>query len=136
VNPQHFVRDDKKVILAEEKEKFKAIAKLLTVPSKKVKWILSDEITRQYVSLKRRVLPELASKVRAIGMRGIGYEREFKRYYPTGTIAAHVVGFTNIDDVGLEGLERGYEHILKGMVGKKRVIKDGDQNVISDVKNI
>ena len=136
VNPQIFLRDDKKAIKKEEKQKFKAIAKLLNVPFKKVKRILRDDTTRQYVSLKRRVLPELANKVRAIGMRGVGYEREFKRYYPTGTVSAHLIGFTNIDDVGQEGIERGFEQVLKGLFGLKRVIKDGDQNIIGDVKEI
>ncbi len=136
VNPQHFERDDNGAVKEEGKEKFRQVAKLLNVPLKKVERILRDDMRMHYIYLKRRVHPEIASKVRAMKVRGIKYDREFKRYYPTGTVSAHVVGFTDVKDVGQEGLERGYEHDLKGIVGKKRVIRDGDFNIISDVKKI
>jgi len=64
------------------------------------------------------------------------FERAFKRYYPAGATTGHLLGFTDIDDVGQEGMEHGYEQILRGKIGKKQVIKDGKGQIIKDVENI
>ncbi len=124
VNPQHFK--------PEEKEKFKRLARLLKVPGKKVKALLANETTKRFAYLKRRINPALAKKIKALQVSGVYFEREFKRYYPAGAVSAHIVGFTDIDDIGQEGLERAYEQSLKGITGKKRVIRDGRRRVIKD----
>jgi len=130
VNPQHFKED--------EKDKFRQAAKLLKVPSNKVRKLLIKGVKTRFSYLKRRINPALAEKVKALQISGVYFEREFKRYYPAGAVSAHVVGFTDIDDVGQEGVERGYEQSLKGISGKKRVIRDGRRRVIKDkdVENI
>ncbi len=123
VNPKHLKK--------EQYSKFRKIADLLNVPKKKVKSILSSE-KRRFVYLQRKINPELSAKIKAFKVSGVYFEREFKRFYPAGAVSAHVVGFTNIDDVGQEGMERGYENSLKGIAGKKRVIRDGRKRVIKD----
>jgi len=130
VNPQYFKKN--------EEDKFRKLAKILKVPEKKVNSLLKQGISTRFSYLKRRINPALAEKVRALDVSGVYFEREFKRYYPAGAVSAHVVGFTNVDDVGQEGMERGYEHSLKGIAGKKRVIRDGRRRVIKDkdVENI
>ncbi len=132
VNPQHLSKEKN------ERRDFLKIAKLLKVPEKKVTRLLGSDVTKRFVYLKRRINPELAGKIRAMRVSGVHFEKEFKRYYPAGAVSAHVVGFTNIDDVGQEGIERGYEQSLKGVAGKKRVIRDGRRQVIKDkdVENI
>lgn len=130
VNPQHFVDI--------ETDKFRQVAKLLKVPNKKIKGLLDKNSTKRFAYLKRRINPALAEKIRALQVSGVYFEREFKRYYPAGAVSAHIVGFTDVDDVGQEGMERGYEQILKGVAGKKRVIRDGRRQVINekDIENI
>jgi len=130
VNPQHFRKD--------EEDKLRQVGKILNVPGKKIRWLLNAASNKRFAYLKRRINPELARKVRAVHVSGVYFEREFKRYYPAGAVSAHVVGFTDVDDVGQEGMELGYEHVLKGVAGKKRVIRDGKRQVIKekDIENI
>jgi cell division protein FtsI (penicillin-binding protein 3) len=130
VNPQHFK--------VEEKEKFRQIAKLLKLPIKKTNSLLNANDSKRFAYLKRRVNPVLINKIKNLQVKGVYFEREFKRFYPSGAVSAHIVGFTNIDDVGQEGMERAYERSLKGTTGKKRVIRDGRRRAINDkdIENI
>ncbi|MCF6202259.1 MAG: penicillin-binding protein 2 [Methylococcaceae bacterium] len=130
VNPQHFK--------AEEKDKFRQIAKLLKLSIKKTDSLLNANDSKRFAYLKRRVNPVLINKIKDLHVKGVYFEREFKRFYPSGAVSAHIVGFTDIDDVGQEGMERAYEQSLKGTTGKKRVIRDGRRRVINDkdIENI
>jgi cell division protein FtsI (penicillin-binding protein 3) len=98
--------------------------------------LLKDRIGRDFVYLKRHVEPALAEKVMALGIPGISLEQEFRRYYPAGEVTAHLIGFTNIDDAGQEGLELAYNDWLKGVPGKKRVLKDRLGRTIENVESI
>jgi cell division protein FtsI (penicillin-binding protein 3) len=91
---------------------------------------------REFVYLKRSISPELASQIKTLNIPGIYLQQEYRRYYPEGEMTAHVIGFTNVDDQGQEGIELGYNAWLKGEQGKKWVIKDRIGRVISDVQNI
>lgn len=91
---------------------------------------------REFVYLKRALAPEIATKIKALGIAGIYTQEEYRRYYPEGEVAAHVIGFTNIDDHGQEGLELGYNQWLQGEPGKKWVIKDRIGRIISDVQAV
>lgn len=124
VNPKYFKKS--------EADKFRQLAKMLKVPAKKVKALLKEGVSTRFSYLKRRINPSLAEKIRAFKVSGVYFEREFKRYYPAGAVSAHIVGFTNVDDVGQEGMERAYEQSLKGVAGKKRVIRDGRRRIIND----
>jgi cell division protein FtsI (penicillin-binding protein 3) len=87
---------------------------------------------RHFIYLKRKMAPHEVSKVLALNLDGIYSKREYKRYYPAGEVAAHVVGFTNIDKHGQEGIELSYDDWLSGEPGKRRVLKDRKQRVIKD----
>lgn len=119
-----------------EQEKIGGMAKILSMPEKELRGLLKKEAGKRFIYLKRQINPDLAEKVKALEITGVYFEREFKRYYPAGAVSGHLLGFTNIDDVGQEGMEHGYEHILRGKIGKKRVIKDGKGQIIKDVENI
>ncbi len=119
-----------------DSEKIGQMAKILSMPEKELRAILAKEADKRFMYLKRQINPAIAEKVKALEITGVYFEREFKRYYPAGAVSGHLLGFTNIDDVGQEGMEHGYEHILRGKIGKKRVIKDGKGHVIKDVENI
>ncbi len=79
---------------------------------------------REFMYLKRQVTPDVAEAVMALKISGVYAQDEYKRYYPAGEVAAHLVGFTNVDEQGQEGLELSWEHWLKATPGRKRVLKD------------
>lgn len=91
---------------------------------------------REFVYLKRHLRPDQAARVLALGIPGVASLREYRRYYPAGEVAGHMVGFTNIDDVGQEGLELAYDYWLKGEPGAKRIMQDQLGRTIEDVERI
>ena len=102
-------------------------------------WLLrriTRNLEREFVYLRRHMSPENAARVKALGVPGIYVLREYRRYYPAGEVAGHVLGFTNIDDVGQEGLELAYDHWLKGEPGAKRVLKDRLGRSVEDLESI
>ena len=78
----------------------------------------------QFVYLARRVSPAIARSLRSLEIPGIRFKHEYRRFYPSGEISAHVVGRTDIDDVGQEGIELSMDHVLRGVPGSKRVLTD------------
>ena len=114
----------------------KPLADLLDMSTDDLNKLLSERIGREFVYIKRRVAPAFADKVMQLGIPGISLEQEFRRYYPAGEVTAHVIGFTNIDDNGQEGLELAYDNYLKGKYGSKRVLKDRLGRTIENVESI
>lgn len=90
----------------------------------------------RFVYLKRQVVPDIAEKIIKLKIPGIYLSSESKRYYPESEFAAHVLGFTDINDEGQEGVERGWQEILAGELGSRRVIKDNKGRIIEDIENI
>lgn len=88
---------------------------------------------REFVYLKRHIDPATSSAVSALKLPGIALQREYRRYYPAGEVTGHLLGFTNIDDVGQEGIELAFEEHLRAETGSKRVIKDRLGHVIAEV---
>jgi cell division protein FtsI (penicillin-binding protein 3) len=100
-----------------------SLAKLLELPLAELNKKLVDE-DKSFVWLKRHVEPEKAKQIAEAGFKGIYQRTEFKRQYPEGEAAAHVVGFTNVEDNGQEGIELLYNSTLLGRAGSRHVIKD------------
>ena len=90
--------------------------------------VLTDRIvknsSKRFVYLERQVSPAMADYIKALKIPGVHLRQESKRFYPAGEISAHVVGFTNVDDKGIEGIERLYNKVLTGTAGAKKFIKD------------
>lgn len=80
---------------------------------------------KDFAYLRRHVSPNIASHVKSLNLDGVYFKNEYRRFYPSGEVTAHVVGFTNIDDKGQEGLELGFNHWLEGTPGKRRIVRDG-----------
>ena len=74
--------------------------------------------------------------MRALGIPGVYLMREYRRYYPAGEVAGHILGFTDVDDAGQEGIELAFDHWLAGEDGAKRVIQDRYGRVVQDVESI
>lgn len=111
------------------------LAALLEMDEAVIKMQLNKK-NKQFVYLKRRLSLETTKKVIDLKIPGIFLEDEFKRFYPEGEVAAHVVGITNIDDIGQEGVEQGWQDILAGKQGLRRVIRDKKGRIISDVDDV
>lgn len=88
---------------------------------------------REFMYLKRQVTPDVAEAVMALKVAGVYTQDEYKRYYPAGEVAAHLVGFTNVDEQGQEGLELSWEHWLQATPGRKRVLKDLKGRVVRNL---
>ena len=114
------------------------LSHLLNLSSTDITHLMShyQKKKREFVYLKRGVSPQLAYQVKMLNLPGIYLQKEYRRYYPEGEVASHIVGFTNVDDQGQEGLELSYNHWLSGEQGKKWVIKDRLGRIISDVETI
>jgi cell division protein FtsI (penicillin-binding protein 3) len=111
--------------------KLAALAKLLQMDPRELDRRLAEE--RNYVYLRRQVDAEVAARVAALQIPGIHQRNEFKRHYPHGESIAHVVGFTNVEDVGQEGFELSQQPRLAGRPGSRRVIRDNLGRVIEQV---
>jgi len=119
-----------------EHENLKQLAKLIDQPVGDVRQLLKTKISKGFVYLQRRINPEVATEIRSLDIPGVSILKEFRRYYPMGEVAAHVVGFTNIDDVGLEGIELQANTQLRGIPGKDRVVKDRMGRIIDSINLI
>lgn len=91
---------------------------------------------RDFVYLKRHLPPEIAARVVELNMPGVFLRREFRRYYPAGELTAHMLGFTDVDDNGQEGVELAWQDDLAGKAGSRRVIKDRKGRIVEDIESI
>jgi cell division protein FtsI (penicillin-binding protein 3) len=124
VNPKLFHPDS---------QQLKQLAKLLDIPATHISSYVQSVNQRGFVYLKRQLPPAVAEKIEHLHIQGLNFQQEFKRYYPDAESMAQLLGFTNIDDDGIEGLELAYQNWLFGEPGKQRVLKDRIGHVIDDL---
>lgn len=118
-----------------------ALTKLANLLNTNTKDILNEvdkyqQKNREFLYLKRGISPEVTAKIKALRISGLYAQEEYRRFYPEGELAAHVLGFTNIDDQGQEGLELGYNEWLQGEPGKKWVLKDRLGRIITEIRKV
>lgn len=109
------------------------LARLLEISEGRLRERLRNYAGREFIYLRRKVQPALAREAMELDINGIYGRQEYRRYYPAGEVTAHVVGFTNIDEQGQEGIELAYNNWLSGESGRKRVLKDNRGRVIKDL---
>jgi cell division protein FtsI (penicillin-binding protein 3) len=113
------------------KEKLRQLASLLDMTESDLRKKLESD--RNFVYLKRQVEQETADKIVKLGIAGIETRKEYKRFYPEGEVMTHVVGFTNVEDVGQESMELAFQNSLAGTIGSRRVIKDRLGHIVEDI---
>jgi cell division protein FtsI (penicillin-binding protein 3) len=113
----------------------KKVTQKLKIDYRETVTLLKQKANKEFVYLKRQLEPELANQV-ADGVDGVYLKREYHRYYPAGEVVSHLVGFTNVDDQGQEGLELIYEDWLKAQPGKRRVIRNRRGAVVEDIAQV
>ena len=119
---------DARTMTADQKRQ---LAALLEISLRELDAKIGQDKT--FTFIKRQVPPETAARVAALKLPGVHQEREFRRFYPTGDMTAHIVGFTGVDDKGLEGVELAFQQSLLGRAGSRSVIRDRRGNIIEDV---
>jgi cell division protein FtsI (penicillin-binding protein 3) len=112
------------------------LAAVLDLQSEALMRRITRSMDKEFLYLKRHVVPQKAQQVLALKLPGINVQREYRRYYPASEVAGHLVGFTNIDDVGQEGLELAANNWLSGESGAKRVLKDRLGRSIENIESI
>ena len=110
------------------------MAQLLDMPLAELRRRL--QAGEQFAWIKRQLDEDLSRQVKALGIPGVHFRQEYKRQYPEGESAAHVVGFTNVEDLGQEGVELAFNRQLSGRPGSRKVIKDRLGKVIEDVREV
>jgi cell division protein FtsI (penicillin-binding protein 3) len=97
---------------------------------------VTSSLDRDFLYIARGRQPEEAERAKALAIPGVYISREYRRYYPAGEVTGHVLGFTNVDDAGQEGLELAFDHWLAGENGAKRVIQDRYGRIVQNVESI
>jgi len=126
INPQELE-------LGSKKNEF---AKLLGLKLKTLDRKLKKVASRRFVYLRRHMDPQVTAMIEDLQLPGVYLQKEYRRYYPDGEVAAHLVGFTNIDDEGQEGLELELNEQLKGTAGVERILRDGKRRMVKHVDDI
>jgi len=127
--PEDIERDDPAVLA-----KLQQVAKLLGMPQKELDKKLEDE-DKSFVWIKRQVDQTVAKQVAALNLKGIYLRRDYRRQYPEGEAAAHLAGFTNVEDVGQEGIELAFNQELAGKSGSRHVLKDRLGHIVEDTED-
>lgn len=112
-------------------DQVRRLAQLLEMPLPELKKKLASD--RSFVFLKRQVEEDVAERIAQLGLTGIDTRQEYKRFYSAGPVAAHILGFTNVEDIGQEGMELAQQSTLGGAAGSRRVIRDRLGRIIEDI---
>ena len=126
------IPEDVEMAKPDVRAKLQQLAKLLEMPLPTLQSKLADE-DKTFVWIKRQLDWDVGQQITALGLKGIYLRKEYKRQYPEGEAAAHVVGFTNVEDHGQEGMELAFDKDLAGKPGSRRVIKDRLGRVVEGV---
>ncbi|MEH6469763.1 MAG: penicillin-binding transpeptidase domain-containing protein [Halopseudomonas sp.] len=126
-DPREFVADSSQVRL---------LALALEMSEKRLQRLIKKSVNKKFVYLRRQMAPSDADQVAALGIPGVYSQNEYKRYYPAAEVATHLVGFTNVDGSGQEGMELAYDEWLRGEKGSKRVLKDRLGRTIKDIQDL
>lgn len=119
--------------LLKYRERLPQLATTLGVDVETLTRKLTLRADKEFVYLKRRINPAEARRILALNVPGVSSQREYRRFYPQGEAIAHVLGFTNIDDRGQEGLELAFDDMLSGSPGVKRVIRDNRGRIVEEI---
>jgi cell division protein FtsI (penicillin-binding protein 3) len=112
------------------------LARLLSLNPQSLLNSLKENPSRRFMYLKRQVTPELAEHVNDLNIRGIHVDQTFRRFYPTGEVSTHLVGFTNVDGKGQEGFELAFDEMLHGEPGRALVLQDRKGRTIKHLKSL
>jgi cell division protein FtsI (penicillin-binding protein 3) len=127
INPREIARNDHEIL---------RLADALQLNGESLQATVLANAEREFLYVRRRLPPAEADRVLAMGIPGVYARQEYQRYYPQGEVTAHVLGFSNVDDIGQEGLELAFDDWLRGIPGRQQVIKDRRGRIIRELNTI
>ena len=120
--------------LVQAPDRIPELARVLGRDSRDLARQITRSVDKSFMYLRRHMNPAEAQAVLALEIPGVDLQREYRRFYPAGEVSGHLVGFTNVDDAGQEGMELAYDDWLAGRPGRKKVLKDRLGRVVEDVE--
>ncbi len=124
LNPKQIIKDEINI---------SPLAQFLNITERQLKNKVVKNKHKEFIYLQRHMSPLLANKIEALNIPGVGLQQESKRFYPAAEVTSHVVGFTNIDEKGIEGVELAFDEWLQGKPGKGRMVKDRLGRLVKDL---
>ncbi len=118
----------------DQPDRLRELAAALGIDPGALQQKLEQHKDKEFFYLKRQLNPDDAAEIMRLGIAGVSSQREYRRYYPSGEVMAHILGVTNIDDRGQEGLELAFDDWLSGKPGAERVIRDNKGHTVEDVE--
>lgn len=115
--------------------RWKALADALNMPLDQLATRINTNPRMRFIYLARQVNPDMADYIKKLKLPGIHLREESRRYYPSGEVTAHLIGFTNVDSRGIEGVEKSFDKWLTGQPGERIVRKDRYGRVIEDISS-
>jgi len=122
--------------LAPAVDRVPQLARVLGIDAQQLMRRVTRSMDKEFLYLKRHLSPEQAQQVLALQLPGVNVQREYRRYYPAGEVVSHLVGFTDIDDQGQEGLELAYEDWLRAQPGERRVVRNRRGEVVEELNQV
>ena len=122
--------------MAEEDAAIAILAQELELNAEALASNIKSNSSREFLYVKRRLPPAEADRILELGIDGVYSQQEYQRFYPQGEVTAHLIGFSNVDDVGQEGLELTYDDWLQGRPGRRQVMKDRRGHIIEELNTI
>ncbi len=122
--------------VAEEDAAIAILAQELELNAEALASNIKSNSSREFLYVKRRLPPAEADRILDLDIDGVYSQQEYQRFYPQGEVTAHLIGFSNIDDVGQEGLELTYDEWLQGIPGRRQVMKDRRGHIIEELNTI
>ncbi|GAB7261686.1 peptidoglycan glycosyltransferase FtsI [Dickeya ananatis] len=116
--------------------RWKALADALEIPLDQIAAKVNANPNGRFVYLARQVNPAIGEYIHKLKLPGINLRQESRRYYPSGQVTSHLIGFTNIDGQGIEGIEKSFDRWLTGLPGERTVRKDRFGRVIEDISSV
>lgn len=127
LNPKEFDREHPELL---------SLVGLLDISLEQLQEKIEKNAGREFVYLQRHISPEVAEKIASLSVPGVHLKSEYRRYYPAGEVTSHVLGFTDLDDKGKEGLELAYDQHLRGVPGAKRIVRDAKGREIQTLEGV
>ncbi|HEV2606763.1 MAG TPA: penicillin-binding protein 2, partial [Xanthomonadaceae bacterium] len=119
--------------LSDHPDRYAELATALGIPVADLSAAIKKRADKEFLYLRRHMDPDAAQAITALNIPGVYSRREYRRYYPLGEVMAHVLGYTNVDDHGQEGVELAFDEWLTGKTGAKRVIRDLKGHIVENV---
>ncbi|WP_295165077.1 peptidoglycan glycosyltransferase FtsI [uncultured Buchnera sp.] len=114
-------------------KRWKALSEILSIPLQDIISHINSYKKSKFIYLARQISPEISDYIKQLHLSGVFLLEEPKRYYPFGKIAAQLIGITNIDGIGIEGIEKSFNSLLTGKPGKRKIRKDNKGHVVENI---